>query len=139
MGNYRFNDEAYKKKQSPAGLRGIGCLMTILLPMISYIAAVELLKIIEVQSFFYAISPSLFGVPSIPQPLMEIKSIQPLLYKISSWANLEAHILFGLAILLALSGTISLVYAIVYRAIAPPRYGALDAPPQKHRDTKKSR
>ena len=139
MGNYRFNDDVYKKKQSPAGLRGIGCLMMILLPMISYIAAVELLKIKKVQSFFYAVSPSLFGAPSIPQSLLEVKSIQPLLYKISSWANLEAHILFGLAILLALSGTISLVYALIYRAVAPPRYGALDAPPQKHRGTKKSR
>ena len=139
MGTYRFDDDVHKKKQLPAGLRGVGCLMFLLLPTISYVAAIELLKVEGVKHFFYRISPSLFGTPSIPQSLWKVRSIQPFLSEISSWLNLEVNLLFGLAIMLTLSSTISLIYAIIYRAVAPPRYGKLDAPPQKHKGTKKSR
>lgn len=139
MGNYRFNDDAHKKKQLPAAWRGIGCIMFFLLPTISYVAAIELLKVTSIRNFFYLISPSLFGAPSIHKLLWKVKAIDPFLREIYSWTNLEVNLVFGSLILLALSGFISLLYAIVFRAANPSRFGPTDAPPSRHKPTKKSR
>ncbi len=139
MGTYRFDDDIHKKKQLPAGQRGIGCIMMMLLPLISYVAAVELLKIEKVRLLFRASVPSFFGAPSLPPLLWEIKAIVPLLNTVYSWKNLEVNILFGLLILLALTGIISVGYSIAYRAVAPPKYGGLDAPPSRRKPSKKSR
>ena len=139
MGTYRFDDDVHKKKELPAGQRGIGCLLIILLPPISYAAAIILLKITEIRNFFGRVSPALFGTPSIPKLLWKIRSINPFLRMISSWSNLEVNLLFGLIILLALSGIIALVYSIMYKTVNPSRYGPTDAPPSKRKSTKKSR
>lgn len=139
MGNYRFNDNLHEEKQLPAGWRGIGCIMFILLPTVSYVAAVELLKIKTINFFFYGVSPTLFGAPSLPKILWEINAIRPFLNEVYSWTNLEVNILFGLVILLVLSGTIGMLYSVVYRAVNPSRYGSTDAPPSRRKAKKHSR
>ena len=140
MGSYQFDDSMHEEKPAPAGERGIGCIMALLLPVISYVGAAELLKNVEdIRHAFYRISPSLFGAPNIPSFLWKIKSINPLVQEIYSWTDLGANLLLGLVILLVLSGVVGVVYAITYRAVAPPRYGRLDAPPSKRKSTKKSR
>ncbi len=139
MGNYRFTDDIHKKKQLPAGQRGIGCIMMMLLPLISYVAAVELLKIEKMKLFFYASVPSLFGAPSLPPLLWKVEAIVPFLNTVRSWNNLEVNILFSLLILLVLTGIIGVFYAIAYRAVAPPKYSGLDAPPSKRKPSKRSR
>ena len=138
MGNYRFTDDIHKKKHLPAGWRGIGCIMFFLLPTISYVAAIELLKITEIRNFFYRVSPKLFGPPSIHKLLWKVKSLDPFLREVYSWTNLEVNTLFGLVILLALSGLVAVIYAIAYGAVGPAKYGRMGAPPQR-RKTKKSR
>ena len=138
MGNYKFDDNIHEEKQLPAGQRGIGCLMFLLLPTVSYVAASELLKVTEIRHFFYRVSPALFGAPSFPKLLWEIKPIDPLLRVIYSWTDVEANILLGLLVLLALSGLVAVIYAIAYGAVGPSKYGKMDAPPER-RKTKKSR
>ena len=136
MGNYRFDDNIHKKNQLPAGQRGIGCMMILLLPVISYVAAATLLQGEEVRRTFYRVSPKLFGPPNIHPILWKVDAIKPLLYEIYSWTDLEAKILLGLLILLFLSGVIGLIYAIMYKAVAPKRR---DAPPPRRKPSKKSR
>ncbi len=139
MGDYRFDDDIHKEKKLPAGQRGIGCGIMIILPFMSYLAAIILLEIPKIRELFRASVPSLFGTPSIHPLLWQVKSITPLLRIISSWKNLEVNILFGMLILLFLAGIISVIYAIVFRAMAPPRYSGTDAPPIKRKSKKKSR
>ena len=139
MGTYRFNDDVHKKKELPAGQRGIGCLLIILLPPISYFAAIVLLRITEIRSFFGRVSPALFGAPSIPKLLWKVTAIDPVLRRVSSWNNLEVNLLFGLVILLILSGIIAVFYSIMYKTVNPSRYGPTDAPPSRRRPSKKSR
>jgi len=139
MGNYRFDDNLHEKKRLPAGQRGVGCIMMVLLPIISYVTAGELLKIKAIRHFFYKATPSLFGKPAISKMLWEIKSIVPFLLKIYSWTDVKIKILLGLIVLLALSAVFGFIYAIIYNAVTPSRYSGLDAPPPKRRATKKSR
>ena len=136
MGNYRFTNDESEKNQLPAGQRGIGCALIILLPIFSYIAAQELFTIPDVKNFFYRISPALFGAPSIPSLFWEVKAITPFLRIVSSWTNLEANLLLGVVILIVLSGVISVIYSIAFRVVAPPRYGGHDAPPSKRKPKK---
>ena len=141
MGNYRFDDDLHKEKQLPAGWRGIGCLLMILLPIVSYVAAMEVIKITTVRNFVYRVSPSLLGPPSLPSVLWKIDS-PPLLAALNtiySWNNLEANILLASLILLVLSGFIGFFYALVYRTVSPSRYGPQDAPPPKHKPKKYKR
>ena len=138
MGNYRFDDDIHKEKQLPPGQRGIGCAMMLLLPVMSYLAAMILLEIPKVKSLLLASMPSLFGAPSIPRLLWKITAITPLLRIIYSWNNLEINITLGLIILLFLTGFIGVFYSIAYRAVVP-KYGRLDAPPIKSKRKKKSR
>ena len=139
MGNYRFDDDIHKEKKLPAGQRGIGCGIMIILPLLSYLAAIILLEIPEIKKFFRASVPSLFGTPNIHPLLWRVKSITPLLRTIQSWKNVEVNILFGMLILLFLTGIISVIYAIVFRAMAPPRYSGTNAPPIRRKSKKKSR
>ena len=139
MGVYHFDDDIHEDRQLPAGQRGIGCIMIILLPIISYVAAIELLKITAIRDFFYRISPTLFGAPNIPQFFWGITAIDPFLREVHSWTNLEANILLGVVILLFLSGIIAVIYSIMYRAVAPSRYRKTDAPPQRRKQKKYKR
>ncbi len=139
MGNYRFTDDSNDKKQLPVVQRGIGCTLIILLPIFSYVAAIELLGIPDVRRFFYRISPALFGAPNIPSLFWEVKAIKPFLRIVSSWTNLEANLLLGVVILILLSGIFTVIYSFAYRAVAPSRYGGHDAPPSKHKPKKYSR
>ena len=139
MGNYRFTDDANQQKQLPAGQRGIGCALIILLPIFSYVAAIELLKIPDVKNFFYRISPALFGAPNIPSLFWEVKAIIPFLRTVTTWTNLEANLLLGVVVLILLSGIFTVIYSFAYRAVAPSRYGGHDAPPSKRKAKKHSR
>ena len=136
MGTYNFDDNANQKKQLPAGQRGIGCSLVILLPIFSYVAAIELLRIPDVKRFFYRISPALFGTPNIPSLLWEVKAITPFLKTVSSWKNLEANLLLAVVVLILLSAVFSLIYSFAYRAVTPSRYGRHDAPPSKRKSKK---
>ncbi len=139
MTGFRFDDDSKKDGQLPAGQRGIGCGLMILTPVISYVAAMELIKVTAIRNFFFRISPTLFGAPSIHPLLFEVRAIVPFLRLVQSWTDLEANLLLGLVILIILSGVIGLFYTVAYRAIAPNRYGRLDAPPQKRKAKRKSR
>ena len=139
MGTYNFDDNANEKKQLPAGQRGIGCALIILLPIFSYVAAIELLRIPDVRRFFYRVSPALFGAPNIPSLFWEITAIKPFLRTVSSWTNLEANLLLGVVVLILLSAVFSLIYSFAYRAVAPSRYGGHDVPPPKRKSKKYKR
>ncbi len=140
MGTYRFEDKRrQKKKEIPSGWRGIGCLLMLILPVFSYLAAIQLLRIDAVYRLFYRMSPGLFGAPSLHPYLWKLKGITSLLNTIYSWTNLEVNLVVGVIVLIALSGIISVIYGFMYRAVAPPKYGPTDAPPPKYKPRKHSR
>jgi hypothetical protein len=131
--SYRF--EAPKpKKEMPAGWRGIGCFLIMIFPVVSYFAAVDLLKNVDsIHTFFVRALPGLLGPISIHPLLRRITSLAPLWDELRSINNLGANLVLGVVILLILSGIVSVIYGIMYRTIAPSKYGPTDAPPQKRR------
>lgn len=134
--SYRFQ-EPKQKKEMPAGWRGIGCLLILIFPIVSYFAAIELLKADSIYALFARALPGLFGAIPIHPLLWRVTALVPLWNWLRSINNLNVNLVFGAIILLILSGIVSVLYGIMYRAVAPSKRGPTDAPPQKRSKNKK--
>lgn len=81
----------------------------------------------------------LLGHPRFPDILYSTIGLARLFNAIGSVNNLYAYIALTLFFTIILSGIVSVLYAIIYRMVAPSQYGPTDAPPVKMRITKKQR
>ena len=135
MGSYRF--EQKKEKVTPAGWRGIGCLLMIILPVVSYFGAEALLKVSSIRAIFASAMPGLFGRIGIHPLLRRVTSLTPVWTWLYSIEDLGVNLVLGIVILVILSGIISVLYGVMYGAVRPSKYGPTDAPPPKR--SKKSK
>jgi hypothetical protein len=117
--------------------RGIGCLMIIILPALSYTGAIELLN--YGLSKYWPIPAGILGFIRFPDWVWKVPLLAGIARPIATYQNLYAVLIFTLVILVFLSGIFSLFYSILYRVIGPPRLTPMDAPPIKNRKVKKSR
>jgi hypothetical protein len=102
--------------------RGIGCLMMVLIPIMSYAGAVLLVQ----ANLTYKWLPT-------PRDLAQTVSIPYL----GEFPYLFANLLVTGILMMAGFGVLTLIYSIVYRMIGPPRYGPVDAPPDAYRPHKR--
>jgi hypothetical protein len=117
--------------------RGIGCLLILIMPVLAYKSAIELVNF--GLSNYWPIPQYLLGFIEFPVWIWKIRFLSTLAQPIANFRNLGAILVSTLVILVFLSGVFSLLYAIMYRFIGPPRLTPLDAPPIKGRKVKKSR
>ncbi len=96
--------------------RGIGCIFILLLPILSYAAAFLIVRE-NIKHRWIQIPNELVGFFIIPR-------IGRIYYIDLAVAIIFMVMGFGLLITL---------YAMAYRAVAPPYYGPLDAPPIRYR------
>ena len=112
MGRYESNivDKDTKKDEKIHPVwRGIGCIMMVLLPAMSYVGAVELVKANYYQGWIR----------------MPIELTGP-----SQFPYLYAYLLVGTMLLLIGSGLLITIYSLIYRIASGPRQGPLDASPE---------
>ena len=101
---------------------GIGFLMIIIVPIMSWAGAMELVKFAQGQGWsFMRNFPTYLSLP-------DLLKIVPGIGYITGMANLPATAIFFLLILIILSGILSFAYAALYRIVGPPRYSSQDAP-----------
>ena len=117
------------KQETPAIWRGIGCLMIIFIPLMSYFIATLIVQAAVAQQ--WPLPYQLMGYPVLPQGLLKVSALSPLWTFIQSQANLYAILLFTVILIVAVGALVSFIYAIAWRYVGPPRYGPLDAPPPK--------
>jgi hypothetical protein len=127
MGKY----SKYEKKEVVAPYkihpiwRAFGCVMIILIPIMSGAAAWELVNGLGKNLPYIS---GMRGNLQLPQTLYTLPYISLAAAKISSIPNLPALIIFFLLILILFTGIVSMLYAMIYRVIGPPRYTQIDAP-----------
>lgn len=109
--------------------RGIGCLIIILVPIISFALAAIIVQIGVNQN--WPIPYQLLGNPVVPAPLWNIAGLPPILTFIQSQTNLYAVLAITVFFIIVLAAFVSVGYAVLYRFIGPPRYSPIDAPPVK--------
>jgi hypothetical protein len=96
---------------------GIGCLMLILIPVVSYAGAVLLVDA-NMDAKWIAVSGDLMRTISVPG----------LNYKVP---HLFANLLTAGILALGGFGVLMVVYAIIFSIIGPEKYSPLDSPPIK--------
>jgi hypothetical protein len=113
---------------------GIGFLMIIIVPIISWAAASELVTFGQKQG--WAIMRSFPTYLELPEILV---SMIPGIGGLTRMMNLPAISIFFLIILLLLTGVLSLGYAFIYRLVGPPRYSPQDEPAPRVKTAKYKR
>lgn len=109
--------------------RGIGCLMILIVPLMSYLLAVITVQIAIDQK--WPMPYQLMGYPSMPPELWAVSSLAPLWAFIEGQKDLYAVLGITLVYVVFLGAFLSFGYALIYRFVGPPRYGPLDAPPPR--------
>ena len=124
MGKYSKFDNK-KKAKAPHKIHpvwaGIGFLMVIIIPVITWAGATELVNFGQVQHWtVFGSFPRFFSPGAL--------SFIPGMNFLAQIANLPAISVFFVLMLIIISGVLSMVYAFVYRIVGPPRYAPDDIP-----------
>jgi len=110
-------------------MRGIGCIMIVVVPLLAYGVSVLLVNYGAKRG--WPIPPNWYGPPSIHPLLWKFQGLQPILQFIQAQNNLDANLIFAVALTIVIGGIMSIIYGYIYTLFGPPRYGPQDAPPIK--------
>jgi hypothetical protein len=126
--SYHTRAKPLPKREIHAIWRGIGFVMAILIPFMSYIGALILLEE-NAKKGWYGIPGDLIA-PSKFFLFGQRIYLEPLLY---------VKIMLTVALLFIFYSLFLFITALMNRLLAPPRYTVYDAPPQAFRGKKKGR
>lgn len=132
MGKYstysRRSDQGSKKKEVHPVLRGVGFAMIVLIPLVSFAAASEILRLNALRNWV-----------AIPSDLLVKKSdfIYPLVTYLKAPSTFYVMIFLTIVIAVALFAIYSLLSFIIYRFFGPPLYSPYDVPPQHYQKRRK--
>ncbi|OGO12551.1 MAG: hypothetical protein A2Y53_09000 [Chloroflexi bacterium RBG_16_47_49] len=123
---YRREQEVRPWKINPIW-RGIGCVLILLIPIMSWFAATLVLQsdqqIIRSASLMKPISIRYIGILEVDQVIGAFNR-----YTVTH-NLLIGQFYFTLILMVMGFGILSVMYAIMYRVAGPPRYGPFDVPP----------
>lgn len=108
-------------------MRGIGCIMMVLVPILAYGLAILLVNFGAARG--WPIPSTWYGPPSIPPALSRLQGLQPIIGFLKAQTNLEANLIFTLVLIVLIGGIMSMLYGYIYTLFGPPKYGPQDAPP----------
>ena len=140
MGKYRSNSvkrETVREDGPHVIWRGIGCLMLLVIPVISWAAGVETIK--YGLKHGWPIPFELLGAVTLPDLFYKSNGLMIILGPILPTQNFYAYLTATFLYMIMIGGVISLVYAVTYRIVGPSRYGPTDAPPPKIKTKKYTR
>ena len=118
--------ETRKKEPTHAVWRGIGCLLMLLVPLMSWILAAGTLQ--AALKAGWPLPYQLLGYPVLPAQLWGIQALWPVLSLISRQQHLYMQLVFTVVFIIFIAAVLSFIYALIYRFVGPPQYGPLDAP-----------
>lgn len=135
--NYTRQKELPARREVHPVWRGIGFLLIIIIPVISWAAAMVLLDIGRKQG--WAFLSELADPIKFPDWAYQVPVIMNLANFITGYPNLKSLLLFFFIVLILLSGVFAVLNAVLYRMFGPPRYTNLDAPAPRVKTKRYSR
>jgi len=141
MGKYSTTqtESSVRKNREPHEVwRGIGCLLMVVIPAISIAGGYGIVNL-ALENKWGIIPRQMLGRPPMPDIAYKLSGLRAILEPITKIENFFAIAAASLILMILISGVISVIYAAVYAAVGPSRYGPTDAPPPKVKITKKSR
>ena len=130
MGKYTTYNRQPPKPRNPGVhpvMRGIGCIMMVLVPILAYGSAVLLVN--YGVSRGWPIPPNWLGRISIHPLLLRLEGLRDIWNFLLLQNNLVANLVFAVVIMVLVGGLMSILYGYIYSIFGPPRYGPQDAPP----------
>lgn len=130
MSKHRSNSIKVVKERSgqPHFLwRGIGCVMMLVIPVMSAAIAYEVINYGLNNN--WPIPFQLLGTPRYPDLFYRSSGMMIILSPITAIRHFYAYAVGTLIFMILIGGVMSLIYAYVYRMVGPAQYGPLDAPP----------
>jgi hypothetical protein len=133
MGRYSFERTPKKKERAVHPIwRGIGCLMLLIVPAVSY-ALADILVREGIRQNLWFVPRELTGYPQLPAEVWRFRILTTLFGWIARIENLYVNLIVTLILVALIFGVIAMVYAMTYKAAGPPQYGPHDAPPPRVR------
>ena len=126
---YKNNKEEPEKKEIHPIWRGIGCLITVITPIISWAASLVLVDYGEIQKWPFLMEMS--GTVRFSDIFYQIPFVDVAANYLSSIHYLIPLVIFFILFLIFFTGVFSVLNAVVFRMFGPSRYGDLDAPAPK--------
>ena len=108
-------------------MRGIGCIMMIVVPLLSYGIALFLVDYGIRQR--WPLPPSWLEPLSIHPLLLRLRGLDPVWNFLLRQDNLIAVLIFTIATIIVIGGLMSVLYGYIYTLFGPSQYGPQDAPP----------
>ena len=138
MGRYRDSFKKTEKKvEGPHPIwRGIGCLIIIIVPILSFAAANVTMPYFLNRGLVPA---QLLFTPQIPDWLWYVPVLAQIVQFLFGRFAIFAILLLTFMFILIFGGIFSVIYAFMYRVVSPKRYGRMDAPPPPRVKVKKYR
>ncbi len=130
MGRYsqvRQRPPSVKPGEVHPVMRGIGCVLLAIVPLLSYGSAVLLVNYGAKKG--WPIPPNWLGTPTIHPLLLKLTGLRQFWDFLLSQTNLIANLFFAVAIAVLIFGLMSIIYGVMFRMMGPPQYGPTDAPP----------
>lgn len=110
-------------------MRGIGCIMMVIVPILAYGSAVLLVNYGTARG--WPIPPNWLGTPTFHPLLWRLQGLTTILGFLQAQTNLIANLVFAIAITVLIGGIMSMFYGYIYKIFGPPQYGPTDAPPER--------
>ncbi len=123
-----------EKEQVDPLWRGVGCIMMVVVPAISYFLAWLTVNLAVARD--WPMPYQLMGYPVMPDLLMTNQALSPIGLWIEQQQNLYALLLITIAYVVMLGAVIAWLWAALYAHLGPARYGPLDEPPISARKVK---
>lgn len=127
MGKYQTSSRKVtpeRNREVHVAWRGIGCLMMLVIPIISIAAAV--LTINYGLENGWVIPYQLLGYPRYPDWFYLSNGLMQVLSPITNTPHFYAYAVTTFLYMLVFGGIVSIIYAFTYRLVGPSRYGPLD-------------
>ncbi len=116
-------------------MRGIGCIMMIVVPILAY--GIALLLVDYGMQQRWPIPPGWLEPISIHPLLLSLRGLNPLWNILLRQDNFIAMVVFTIAITVVIGSLMSVLYGYIYTLFGPPHYGPQDAPPIRGVKTKR--
>jgi len=106
--------------------RGIGCLLIVLVPIISFAAADLTMPFFRDRGL---VPRELLTTPQTPDWLSLVPPVAQAYQFLFARPGILATLALTFIYIIFIGGIMSVVYAFMYQIAAPSRYGSMDAPP----------
>ena len=115
-------------------MRGIGCIMMVVVPIIAYGVSILL-----VNSSILPLPPEITRPIIFPGWLHSLNGISSVLNYIEHQPLMIAYLLFTIVVTILIFGVMAIVYGYIYKMFGPSQYGPTDEPPIRKKVKKYTR